>query len=384
MKAIVGLLASAALATVGYSGQARADIRVGAILSLTGPAASLGIPARNTIAVWPQEIAGQKVVMNVLDDGSDPTASTVAARKLSSEQNVDVFVGPSVTPTSMAAMQVAAETSTPMLSLAGGGALVTPMDDVRRWIYKMPPSEAIPLKMIFQDMKQRHQNKLAIVAMSNAYGQTFVDVANKLAASEGINIVAVERFSGTDTSFVSQAIKLLGVKPDAVLIAAAGTPAAMPQLELAKRNYKGQIYQTQAVANNDFLRVGGQALEGTRMPVSPLLVAEQLPDSNPVKSVALRYVAAYKAKYGNEQPSLFGGMAWDAFLQLEHAVPIALKKANPGTPEFRKALRQALEDIHELVLTQGVYTMSPTDHNGADERSQVMVEIKDGAWRYVK
>ncbi len=373
------------VAALGLGGRvAVAEIHVGVILSLTGGAASLGMPARNTIVVWPKSIAGQPIKVTVLDDASDATAATLAARKLSTEQQVDVLVGPSVTPTSLSAMQVAAESRTPMLSLAGGGTLVTPMDDVRRWVYKMPPGEHIPLGMIYEDMKARKQSRLAIVAMSNAYGQAFVDVARQTAPGAQIEIVSVERFAGTDTSFVSQALKLIAAKPDAILIAAAGTPAAMPQLELAKRGYQGQFYQTQAVANNDFLRVGGQAVEGTRMPVSPLLVAEQLPDDNVIKPVAMRFVQAYQAQYANEQPSLFGGMAWDAFLLLENAVPAALKQAQPGTEAFRLALRQALEETKEMVLTQGVYTMTPQDHNGADERSQVLVEIKDGKWRYVK
>ncbi len=373
------------IAFIGFGTRAAvAEIHVGVVLSLTGGAASLGIPARNTIVVWPKSIAGQPLKVSVLDDASDATAATLAARKLTTEQQVDVLVGPSVTPTSLSAMQVAAESRTPMLSLAGGGTLVTPMDDVRRWVYKMPPGEHIPLSMIFEDMKARKQSRLAIVAMSNAYGQAFVDEARKIAPDARIDVVSVERFAGTDTSFVSQALKLLAAKPDAILIAAAGTPAAMPQLELAKRGYKGQFYQTQAVANNDFLRVGGQAVEGTRMPVSPLLVAEQLPDDNVIKPVAMRYVQTYQAQYANEQPSLFGGMAWDAFLLLENAVPVALRQAQPGTEAFRQALRQALEETRGMVLTQGVYTMTPQDHNGADERSQVLVEIKNGQWRYVK
>jgi branched-chain amino acid transport system substrate-binding protein len=237
---------------------------------------------------------------------------------------------------------------------------------------------------VFEDMKARGQKRLDIVAMSNSYGQVFTDVAQKLAPAQGIEIVAVERFAAADTSFVSQALKLMAAQPEAILIAAAGTPAAMPPLELVKRGYKGQIYQTQAVANNDFLRVGGKDVEGTRMPVSPLLVAEQLPDSNVVKQEALRFVNAYRARYPNDQPSLFGGEAWDAYLLVDDAVRKALTQARPGTVEFRKAVRDALEQTKEKVLTQGVYTMTPQDHNGADERSQVLVEVKDGKWRYVK
>lgn len=374
----------AALALIGASQLALADIKVGVVLSLTGPGASLGIPAKNTVAMWPKEIAGQKLNVIVLDDASDPTASTVAARKLTQEEQVDVLVGSSITPTSLAVMQVAGETQTPVITLAGSDAIVLPAEGHRRWAFKMPPGEAVPLKMIFDRMKANKQQRLAIAAVANAYGQTFVDVAQKMAAGSGIEIVGVERFAATDTSFVAQAIKLGAANPDAVLIAAAGTPAALPHLELKKRNFAGTIYQTQAVANNDFLRIGGKEVDGALLPVSPLLVTEQLPDSNPVKAVANVYVTKFEALHGAGSRSLFGAMAWDAMAIVEKAAPAALKQAKPGTPEFRKALRDTIETLRDVVLTQGVYSLSPADHNGADRRSQVMVRIDNGKWRYAE
>ena len=377
-KLFVGLAACSAF------GLAHADVKVGVILSLTGPAASLGIPEQQTITMWPTEVAGQKLAVTVLDDASDPTAASVAARKLISEYNVDILVGPSVTPTALAAMQVAGEVKVPMISLSGGGAVVLPQTGARTWAFKMPPSEEIQLNVIFDSMKKKGEKTLSIIATNNAYGQVFIDEAKKVAPSAGIEIVSVERFGATDTSFVSQALKIKEKNPDAVFIAAAGTPAAMPQIELKNRGYSGTQYQTQAVANNDYLRVGGKALNGTLVTVAPLLVAEQLPDDNVIKPVALSYVEAFEKKYGKGSRSLFGGMAWDAALLLEQAIPVALKSAKPGTPDFRLALRNALEnDIKDVVLTEGVYTMSADDHNGADARSQVLVEIQDGAWKYV-
>jgi branched-chain amino acid transport system substrate-binding protein len=237
--------------------------------------------------------------------------------------------------------------------------------------------------MVFDQMSKQKQTKLAIAAVANAYGQTFVDVAQKMAGAAGISVVSVERFAATDTSFVAQTVKLMGQSPDAVLIAAAGTSAALPHLELKKRGFTGTIFQTQAVANNDFLRIGGKDVDGALLPVSPLLVAEQLPDSNPVKPVALAYVNKFEGQYGAGSRSLFGAMAWDAMAMIEVATPAALKKAQPGTAEFRKALRDSIESAKDLVLTQGVYSMSPTDHNGADRRSQVLVRIDGGKWRYM-
>lgn len=371
------------LAAVLCMGSAQADINVGVILSLTGPGAALGIPERDTLVLWSKDVGGHKLNVTILDDASDPTAATLAARKLVTENKVDVLVGPSLTPAALAAMQVAGETKTPMIAIAGGGAIVNPLEGPRRWAFKLPPPEDIPLRMMFDTMKKNGQKRLGIVAMGNAYGQTFVDVAQKIAPEAGIEIVGVERFGGTDTSFVSQAIKMIANKPEAVLVVAAGTPAVMPQLELKRRGFDGTFFQTQAVAGNDYLRVGGKDVEGTLMPVSPFLVAEQLPDSNPTKASGMAYVKLYEDTYGPDTRSLFGGCAWDTFLLLEHAATQALKTAQPGTPEFKSALRDALEQTKDLVLTQGVYTMSETDHNGADERSQVMVTVKDGKWRYV-
>ncbi len=378
-KSLVGLVAGVVLATA-----ARADVNVGVILSLTGAGASLGIPAKNTVDLWPKEIAGQKLVVTILDDTSDPTAASVAARKLTSEYKVDVLVGPSITPTSLAAVQVAGDTETPIITLAGSNAIVLPADGPRRWAFKMPPGEEVPLKMIFDHLKKKGQKRLAIVAVSNAYGQTFVDVAQKMAPAAGIEIVDVERYAATDTSFVAQTLKLLTTKPDAVLVAAAGTPALMPQLEIKNRGFAGTVFQTQAIANNDYLRIGGAAVNGTLLPVSPMLVAEQLPASNQVKAVAVAYVNKYEAANGPASRTLFGGMAWDAYLLLDNALPAVVKATPPGTPAFRKALRDALEKTKNLTLTEGVYTTSATDHNGADERSQVMVTIDNGKWRFVE
>ena len=378
----VAALCGAMLVTSSLT--ARADINVGVVLSLTGPGASLGIPAKNTVDLWPKEMAGQKLVVTILDDASDPTASTLAARKLVTEYRADILVGSSITPTSLAVVNVGGETETPVITLAGSNALVLPADGPRRWAFKMPPSEEVPLKMVFDEMKKTGRKTLAIVAISNAYGQTFLDVAQKMAPAAGITIVDVERYQATDTSFVAQTLKLMSTKPDAVFIAAAGTPAAMPQIELKNRGYAGATFQTQAVANNDYLRIGGAAVNGTLLPVSPLLVAEQLPAKSQVKPVATAYVNKYEAVNGPSSRSLLGGWGGPAPLRPPPGAPRGLRGGGPGTPAFRKALRDSIERTTNLVLTQGVYTMTPTDHNGADERSQVMVLIDNGKWKYVE
>jgi len=180
-----------------------------------------------------------------------------------------------------------------------------------------------------------------------------------------------------------QVLKVVGARPDAVLIAGSGTPAALPQKELRARNYGGLIYQTHGVANGDFLRVCGKDCEGTFLPAGPLLVAEQLPDSNPVKKSAMAYRTAYEKTYGAGSISTFGGHAWDAGMLLGAAAPQALKKGQPGSKEFRAALRDAIEDTKNLPVSQGIVNMSATDHVGFDQRSRVMVEIVNGKWKLI-
>jgi branched-chain amino acid transport system substrate-binding protein len=176
-------------------------------------------------------------------------------------------------------------------------------------------------------------------------------------------------------------LKVLAAKPDAVMIAGAGTPAALPQKTLREKGYKGPIYQTHGVANADFLRVGGKDVEGTLLPAGPVLVAAQLPADNPVKKVAVDYVTRYEAAHGKGSATTFGAHTWDAGILLGATLPQALKKAQPGSKEFRAALRDALEGVRDVVGAHGVYNMSAQDHVGLDQRSRVMVRIESGAWK---
>lgn len=380
MRTLKSLCVAVALALGSTS--ALAEVNVGVILSQTGPGASLGIPARQTVSLWPTEIAGEALKVTVMDDRSDPTAAATAARQLMEDRKVDIIIGPSITPTSLSALQAAGEGKTPIFTLAGGKSIVEPLEGARTWAFKMPPDEGIPVSILLEHMKSQGYKRLGIVAVANSYGEVFAEVMRQMAPEYGVEVIGTESFNPTDTSFVAQSLKLMAAQPDAIFIAAVGTPGAMPHVELVRRGYKGQIYQTQAIANNDFLRIGGKEVEGALFAVSPLLVAEQLPDDNPVKAVATDYIQRYEAVHGEGSRSLFGAMAWDAMAFLEDALPKALEKAQPGTPEFRAALRDALQSTNELVVSQGVYSMSPTNHNGADQRSQVLVRIENGGWKY--
>ncbi len=351
-------------------------------LSATGPAASLGIPEKNTIALLPKTIGGQKINYIVLDDASDTTAAVANTRKLITESKVDVVLGSTVTPASLAMIDVISEAKTPMISMAASARIVEPMDDKRKWVFKTPQNDIMMSLAIAEHMQKNGVKTVGFIGFSDAYGEGWFQEFGKAAGLKGLTIVANERFSRSDTSVTGQALKLMSAKPDAVLVAGSGTPAALPQKTLKERGYAGKMYQTHGVANADFLRVGGKDVEGTFLPSGPVLVADQLPASNPVKKSATAYIAAYEAANGKGSVSTFGGHAWDAGLLMTAAVPVALKKAQPGTPEFRAALRDALEQIKELPGAHGIFTMSPTDHLGLDQRARVMVKIENGAWKY--
>ena len=363
---------------------AHAELKVGVVLSATGPAASLGIPEKNSIALLPATIGGESVTYIVLDDASDTTTAVKNARKLVDEEKVDVIIGSTTSPASLAMIDVAAETQTPMISMAASARIVSPMDDKKRWIFKTPQNDLQMASAIIAHMTANKVKKVSFIGFANAYGEGWYEQFKKQADAQGIEVAANERFNPADTSVTGQALKLMSAKPDAIFIAGSGTPAALPQKALRERGYKGPIYQTHGVANDDFLRICGKDCEGTLLPVGPVQMARSLPDSNPVKASALVYVEKYEAAHGEGSISSFGGYAWDAGVLLEAAVPTALKAAKPGTPEFRAELRNALEASKEVAGATGIYTMSAEDHLGLDERSRVMIEIRNGEWSLLK
>jgi branched-chain amino acid transport system substrate-binding protein len=359
-----------------------AQIKVGLVLSLTGPAASLGIPERNTVALLPHEIGGQQVDYIVLDDASDTTQAVQDTKKLISEQHVDAIIGSSVTPNSLAMIDVVAEGQTPTISLASSARIIEPVDDKRAWVFKTPQTDAMMASAITEHASNHGVKTLAYIGQADALGDTFYAEVAKFAALHHIKVVASERFNRTDSSVTGQILKIVAANPDAVVVGAAGTPAAMPPTALAERGYKGLIYHNHGVGNLDFLRVCGKACNGTFLPASPVLVAAQLPDDHPAKREALAFTKLYEARYGAGSVSAFASYTWDAGVLLGHAIPLALKSAAPGTPAFRQALRGALEQTANLSDSNGVVNMSPHDHIGLDQRARVMVQIRDGKWVY--
>lgn len=363
---------------------ALADVKIGVIASSTGVTAVVGIPQKNTAALLPAEIGGQKVEYIVLDDASDPTNAVTNVKKLLTEHKVDALIGPTTTPAALAMLDFVAEAKVPLVTTVGSSAIVLPMDDKKKWVFKTTQNDDLIAEAVIEHMVAGGIKTLGFIGFNDPYGENWYKVFAPMAEKAGLKIVASERFTRTDQSVIGQALKIIAAKPDAVFIAATGGPAVLPQATLLEKGYKGKLYQTHGVATNDFIRIGGAKVEGTLMAGGPMLVADDLPASNPVKAVAQGYIKSYDAKFGAGTTSTFGANTFDAGLLLQKAIPVALKKAQPGSPEFRAALRDALEQTHELVGAQGIFNMTPQNHNGMDARARVMMTVKNGRWTLVQ
>lgn len=378
MKRYLGWLLGAALAAAGAA--AHGEVVVGVQITATGSAAAIGIPYRNTFALLPKTVAGQPVRWVVLDDASDTTTAVRNARKLVAEDRADIIIGSTITPASLAVAEVAAETKTPQISLAP---LVAPPDK-QPWVFSVPQAVPVMIDAVVDDMKVKGVKTVGYIGFNDSWGEIVFKGLSAAAERAGIRIVASERFNRTDTSATAQVLKLMSESPDAVLVGGSGTPSTLPQIALRERGYKGLVYQTHGSIGRDFIRVGGKNVEGARAPTGPLMVAEDLPDANPIKKVSLDFFKQYESQYGAGTRNAFSGYSYDAFLLLQAALPAALAKAKPGTPEFRQALRDSLENVKEVVGTHAVYTMSPKDHNGIDQRSRVMVQVENGEWKLAR
>lgn len=358
----------------------RADITVGISLSQTGPSASLGIPQKNSLPYWPTEIAGQKLRLVVLDDASDPTTGAKNARRLVSTDKVDILLGSSSVPPSIAISEVASESQTVQLAFS-------PIELPKGkgdWTYRIAQPVSLMAGAIVQRMQTDQVKSVAFIGFADTYGETWLKELTPRLQTAGIQLVAVERYGRADTSVMGQTIKLVAKKPDAVFIAGAGTAAALPQTTLRERGFTGKIYQTHGAATKDLIRVGGKDVNGTILPAGPVLVAEQLDAGNPVKAPGLAYVSRYEQQYGADTRTQFGAHAHDALLILQRIVPVALHKAQPGTAEFRRALKDALESEKNLVISHGVLNYSADDHFGFDQRGYALVRIDNGKWTLLK
>ena len=359
------------------------EITIGINFSTTGPSASLGVPNKNAMLLAPQMIGGQKVRYIFLDDASDPTLAVQNVKRLISQDNIDILIGPSVTPPTLAVIETIAAAKVPMITFGSTSRLVLPMDEKKKWVFKTTPNDDIFCTALVNEMVKKGVKTLSLIVVNDPFGESWTDITTRLASAKGIKILTVEKFNRDDPSATAEALRAMRGNPDAILVAAVGTPAVTPSRALVERNYKGQIYHAGGMVNADFLRVGGKAVEGIYSPTPPLVVTEQLPDGYPTKKAGLEFLKIYEAKYGPGSRSQYAGHVWDAVKVLDVAIPIAMKKGKPGTLQFREALRDALENVKNVTGVQAIYNMTPADHSGIDQRGMVMVKVENGTWKLV-
>jgi branched-chain amino acid transport system substrate-binding protein len=369
------IAASLALPGLPVSAQT-SEITIGITITTTGPAAALGIPERNALEFVPKEIGGVPLKVIVLDDGGDPTNATTNARRFVTESKADIIMGSSTTPPSIAVSNVANEAGIPHFGLAP-----FPITAERgKWSVDMPQPVPIMGKVLYEHMKAHNIKTVGYIGYSDSYGDLWFNDFKMQAVPMGMTMVDEERFARPDTSVAGQVLKLVAANPDAVLVGASGTAAALPQTALRERGYKGLIYQTHGAASMDFIRIAGPAAEGVIMASGPVMSPETQPDSALTKKPGLALNSAYEAKYGPNSRSQFAGHSYDAFEVLKRIIPVALKTAKPGTAEFREAIRQAWLTEREIPASQGVYNFTEKDRYGLDDRSRIILTVKDGKY----
>ncbi|WP_346913808.1 ABC transporter substrate-binding protein [uncultured Roseibium sp.] len=377
------LLAGAALAVgatlaLGQSAWA-ADIKIGFITPLSGPIASQGIPFSKGMAAgqkYVSEVNGRKIEFIQLDDASDPSQTARNARKLIDEDKVDVIVGTGGVPGAMALASIASEAKLPLVSF-------TPLflsGDKAAWSVTTAQPASLMIDAVVDHMKKDGVKTIGYIGFSDSWGDLAYNTLLKSAEGAGMEVVTNERYARSDTSVTGQALKIVAAGPDAVIGGTAGTPGALPYLALADRGYQGAIYGTHGIINPDFIRVAGASAEGLLAPTGPVVVADQLPDSHPSKVVAAEFAAAYEAANGEAPKDAFSAYAFDAWKVIADAAARVPADMEPGTPEYRAALRDAIFETKDLPVTHGVLTFKPGSPYGADDRAAVMVKLENGNW----
>ncbi|HEX7439793.1 MAG TPA: ABC transporter substrate-binding protein [Caldimonas sp.] len=366
----------AALAVL-FATAAQADVNIGISLPLTGPASGLGIPMKNFFALWPQTIAGEKVNLIILDDATDPTKGVVNAKRFVTEDKVDIIGGSAATPVAAAMAEVAADSQT--VQIAFSPVALPPGKDA--WTFRLPQSTTVMAHAMVEHMKKNGVKTVGFLGYTDAYGESWLKDFTTVAQPAGIKVVAAERFARSDTGVTAQALKLSAANPDAILIVASGSGAAMPELGVLERGYKGKIYQTHAAASPDLMRIGGKAVDGTYVVSGPAVIAEQLPESHPSKKLAIDFVQKYEKAQGAGQRNQFAGHAYDMLVTMEKVLPVALKKARPGTKEFRAAIKDAMETMGRTIFSHGVMNWTKDDHWGFTNETGVMLKVVNGEWK---
>lgn len=379
MKSFSRALLLATMAVPFAATAALADITIGVTVSATGSGAALGIPLRNSVELWPDNIDGEPIRVIVLDDQGDPSIATTNARRLITDDNADVIVGSALTPGSIAVAGVAAETQTPHLAASP----VPPNVSDGEWTFVLPQSAGLIAHTLFAKMQADGVKTVGYIGFSDSYGDLWVNQMNAIGAEYGLEMVAEERYARPDTSVSGQVLRVVAAQPDAVFVGASGTGAALPQIALRERGYEGTIYQTHGAVTFDFLRIAEGAAANTIFASGPVMVAELQPDTSETKAEGLEYVTAYEERFGEGTRTQFGAHIHDAMAILKIAVPLAMQNAEPGTPEFRAALRDAIETGGPFPASQGVFEFTPEDHLGLDERAVVLLTANEGKFELV-
>jgi branched-chain amino acid transport system substrate-binding protein len=356
-----------------------ADLKVGVITPLSGPVASQGIPFSKGVqaaAKFKAEVGGRKITFVQLDDASDPSTSARNARKLIEEEKVDVIIGTGGVPGAMAIAAVAREAKVPLVSFTP---LALQGDDAA-WAVTTAQPAPLMIATVVEHMKKSGVKSVGYIGFSDSWGDLAYNSLMKTTEGTGITVVGNERYARADSSVAGQVLKLVSAKPEAVIGGTAGTPGALPYLGLAERGYKGALYGTHGIINQDFVRVAGASAQGLFAPTGPVVVAEQLPASHPSKKAAEEYRNGYQKAHNVVPEEAFSAYSWDAWMIVANAASRVPAKMEPGTAEYRTALRDAIFSTKELAGTHGVYNFKPGSPYGADARSAVVVKLDSGKW----
>jgi branched-chain amino acid transport system substrate-binding protein len=384
VKTFLRLVGAVATASVLGLPAAAADITVGLVTSMTGPGASIGIPYSKGAAAgmaYKNDVNGIKIKLIQLDDASDPSTGTRDARKLIEEDKIDVLMGAGSTPTTLAITAVCHELKVPCIGLAPADVPGEPGS----WMVSIPQPPTLMVSVVVDYMKAAGVKTVGYIGFSDGWGDLVYGGLQKSVDPDGIKILTNERYARADTSVTAQALHIVSAAPDAVMTGGSGTPGALPFIALRERGYTKDIYGTPALINPDFVRVGGAAVEGVVASTGPVVVADQLPDTYPTKKIALEYQDAYQKANNEPARGAFGPYAFDGWLVLLDSAKRALATGTqPGTPEFRTALRDALVTAKDVVGTHGVYNFKPGYSFGVDKRALVLVKLVDGKWKLVQ
>lgn len=379
MKTTIQKIAGLSLALTLCAHANAADLKVGFVTSLSGPGSSIGIPYAKGIQAalaYKGEVSGRKIQLIQLDDASDPSTAARNARKLVDEEKVDVLIGTSGVPGSMAIAAVARESKTPMLA-------ITPLNLAgpdSAWTVTTAQPVSLMISAVVEAMKKSGIKTVGYIGFSDSWGDLVYEGLQKNAEPAGIQVLTNERYARADASVAGQVLKIVAARPEAVMTGGSGTPGALPYLALSERGFRGPIYGTHALINADFVRVAGSSAQGLLAPTGPVIVAEQLPNSHPSKKIAMDFRAAYQRVHNAPTSDAFSAYSFDAWIVLTNAAGRVAQKLEPGSVNYREALRDAVFSTKELAVTHGVLNYKQGNPYGADERARVIVKLDKGQW----